>query len=152
MYMQLIGSLMYLTHTRPDMQFKVSALSQFMAEPRERHWVAGKHILRYLRGTIAYGLKYTSSGGVMLYGYADSNWVGRPVDRKRTSGYCFSLGSTMISWSSRNRDLLLRAQSRLNILRLAMPVQKQCGSKNLFLGYLVKILRLRLYIVIIRDV
>ena len=99
MYRQLIGSLMYLTHAGPDMQFTVSALIQFMIEPRERHWVAGKHILRYLRGTIAYGLKYTSSGGVMLHGYADSDWAGSPVDRKSTSEYCFSLGSTMISWS-----------------------------------------------------
>jgi hypothetical protein len=55
-----------------------------MVEPRERHWVAGKHILRYLRGTIAYGLKYTSSGGVMLYDYADSNLARSPVDRKST--------------------------------------------------------------------
>jgi hypothetical protein len=66
MYRQLVGSLMYLTHTRPDIQYAVNVLSQFMAEPRERHWVAGKHILRYLRGTIAFGLTYTSSGGVML--------------------------------------------------------------------------------------
>ena len=73
MYRQLDGSLMYLTHTRPDMQFVVSALSQFMVEPRERHWVASKHILRYLQGTLAYGLKFTSNGGVMLHRYADSD-------------------------------------------------------------------------------
>ena len=48
MYRQLVGSLMYLTHTRPDIEFAVSALSQFMVEPRDRHWVAGKHILIYL--------------------------------------------------------------------------------------------------------
>ena len=82
MYMQLIGSLMYLVHTQPDICFTVNALSQFMAEPRHRHWVAAKHVLRYLRGTIAYGLKYTSSGGVMLHGYTDSDWAGSPVDKK----------------------------------------------------------------------
>jgi hypothetical protein len=100
MYMQFIGFLMYLTHIRPDMRFTVSALSQFMAKPRERHWVAGKHVLRYLRGTIAYGQKYTSNGGVMLYGYAYSNWAASPIDKKSTFGYCFSLGSAMISWSN----------------------------------------------------
>ena len=68
MYRQLIGSLIYLVHTRLDICFTVNALSQFMAEPRHRHWVAAKHVLRYLHGTIAYGLKYTSSGGVMLHG------------------------------------------------------------------------------------
>ena len=87
MYRRLIGSLMYLVHTRPDIYFTVNALSQFMDEPRHRHWVAAKHVLRYLRGTIAYGLKYTSSGGVMLHGYTDSDWAGSPVDRKSTSDY-----------------------------------------------------------------
>jgi hypothetical protein len=58
MYRQLIGSLMYSIHTRPYICFVVSALSQFMSEPRYRHWIAAKHVLRYLRGSIAYGLRY----------------------------------------------------------------------------------------------
>ena len=61
MYRQLIGSLMYLIHTRPDICFAVSALSQFMFEPRHKHWVAAKHVLRYLRGSVAFRLRYTSS-------------------------------------------------------------------------------------------
>ena len=101
MYMQLIGSLMYLIHRRPDIFFAVSALSQFMSEPRHRHWIVAKHVLRYLRGSVAFRLRYTSSGGVLLHGYADSDWAGSSIDQKSTSGYCFSLGSTMISWSSR---------------------------------------------------
>jgi hypothetical protein len=101
LYRQLIGSLMYLIHTRPDICFVVSAFSQFMSEPRHRHWIVAKHILRYLKGSIAYGLRYTSSGGALLHGYVDSDWVGSSVDRKSTSGYCFSLGSAMISWSSK---------------------------------------------------
>jgi hypothetical protein len=71
MYRQLIGSLMYTIHTRPDICYAVIALSQFMAEPRQKHWLATKHILRYLKGTITYGLRYTSSGGLFLHGYAD---------------------------------------------------------------------------------
>jgi hypothetical protein len=63
--------------------------------------VVVKHILRYVWGTITYGLIYTSSGGVMLHEFTDSDWMGSTVDRKSTSGYCFNLGSTMISWSSR---------------------------------------------------
>jgi hypothetical protein len=100
---------MYMIHTRPDICYAVSALSQFMAEPRQRHWVAAKHILRYLRGTITCGLRYTSSGGIFLHGYADSDWAGSPVDRKSTSGYCFSLGSAMISWSSRKQGSIAQS-------------------------------------------
>nr|KUM49281.1 hypothetical protein ABT39_MTgene3830 [Picea glauca] len=76
MYRQLIGSLMYLVNTRPDICFAVSTLSQFMVEPRHLHWVAAKHILRYLRGTVGYGLRYISGGEVGLHGYTDSDWAG----------------------------------------------------------------------------
>ena len=57
MYRQMIGSLMYLTNTRPDICFAVNTLSQFLTEPRNVHLIAAKHILRYLRGTVDYGLK-----------------------------------------------------------------------------------------------
>jgi hypothetical protein len=61
MYRQLIGSLMYLVNTRPDICYAVSALSQFMIQSRQLHWVAAKHVLRYLRGTVGYGVRYASS-------------------------------------------------------------------------------------------
>jgi hypothetical protein len=102
-YRQLIGSLMYLIHTRPDICFVVSALSQFMSESRDRHWIVAKHVLIYLRGSIAYGIRYTSSGGLLLHGYADSDWVGSSVDQNSTFGYCFMLDSAMISWSSKKQ-------------------------------------------------
>jgi hypothetical protein len=69
-----------LIHTRPDICFAVNVLSQFMYEPRHRHWVAAKHVLGYLKGSIAFVLKYSSSGGVLLHGYADSDWDGSSVD------------------------------------------------------------------------
>ena len=106
MYRQLIGSLLYLVHTRPDICLVMSALSQFMTYLRHVHWVAAKHVLRYLRGMIGYGLRYTSVGGVRLSGYTDSDWVGSAVDWKSTSRYCFSMGSMMISWSSKKQSFV----------------------------------------------
>jgi hypothetical protein len=76
---------MYMIHTRQDIYYAMIAMSQFMNEPRQRHWVAAKNILRYLRGTITYGLRYTSSGGLFLHGYVDANWAGSLVDQKITS-------------------------------------------------------------------
>jgi hypothetical protein len=72
-----------------------------MVELRHVHWMTTKHMLRYLRGTIAYGLRYVSGGDVKLQGYTNSDWAGSAVDRKSTSGCCFSLGLGMISWLSR---------------------------------------------------
>ena len=87
----------------------MNALNQFMCEPKHIHMVVFKHILRFVRGTIAYGLRYTSSGGVMLHGFTDSDWMGSIVDRKSNFGYCFSLGSTMISWSSRKQGSIAQS-------------------------------------------
>ena len=80
-----------------------------MFDPKHIHWVAAKHVLGYVRSTITYGLRYTSSSGVMLAGYVDSDWDGSAVDRKSTCGYCFSMGSAMISWSSRKQGSIAQS-------------------------------------------
>ena len=71
-YRKIIGSLMYLVHTRLDICYIINALSQFMSDPKHIHWVAAKHVLRNVRGTITYGLRYTSSNGLMLVRYFES--------------------------------------------------------------------------------
>jgi hypothetical protein len=73
MYRKLIGSLMYLVNTRPDICFAVNTLSQFMVEPRHFHWLTKKHVLRFLCGTVGYGMRYESVSEVMLKGYTDSD-------------------------------------------------------------------------------
>jgi hypothetical protein len=104
LYRQIIGSLMYLTNTRPNICFAVNTLSQFLVEPRHVHLVAAKHVMRYLKGTLDCGLNYDGDHDFTLSGYTDSDWAGSVSDRKSTSGCCFSLGSTMISWQSRKQS------------------------------------------------
>jgi hypothetical protein len=104
MYRQIIGSLMYLKNTRPDICFVVNTLSQFLVEPRCVHIVAAKHVMRYLKGTLNFGLSYNGDHDFKLSGYTDSYWVGSVSDRNITSGCCFGLGSAMISWQSRKQS------------------------------------------------
>ena len=104
MYRQMIGSLMYLMNTRPDICFAVNTLSQYLTDPRSVHLTATKHILRYLKGTIDYGLKYDVNQKINLEGYVDSDWVGSAINRKSTLGCCFSMGSGVISWFSRKQS------------------------------------------------
>ena len=80
MFHQIIGSLMYLVHTSPNICYVVNTLSYFMIELRNIHLVVSKHVIRYLWVIISYGLKYTSSGGVMLNGYIDLDWEISAVD------------------------------------------------------------------------
>jgi hypothetical protein len=98
-----VGSLNYLTTTRPDISYYVSVLSQFMEKPHESHWNAAKTLLRYLKGTLDYGIKYTDASNVELTGYSDSHWAGNMDDRRSTTGYAFSIGSGVVSWSSKKK-------------------------------------------------
>ena len=103
LYRQLIGSLMYLVKTRPNICYAVSALIQFMIQPRQTHWIVVKHVLRYLRGIIGHGLRYNSSIDMRLQGYFDFDWAWSTMDRKKTYKCCFTLGSSMVSWCSRKQ-------------------------------------------------
>jgi hypothetical protein len=97
LYRHLIGSMIYLVNTRPDICYAMSILSQFMSQLRQTHWIAVKHVLRYLRGTVGYGLRYASSVDMILKEYADVDWAGSAMERKITYDCCFTLGSTMVS-------------------------------------------------------
>ena len=88
---------MHLTNTRLDISFVVNTLSQFLKDPRHVHLIVAKHILRYLKGMVDYGLKYKTDQRINLEGYVDSDWETSAIDKKSTSRCCFSMGSGVIS-------------------------------------------------------
>ncbi|KAJ8774133.1 hypothetical protein K2173_009564 [Erythroxylum novogranatense] len=102
----LVGCLMYLTATRPDIQYTVSVLSRFLHCASELHMKAAKRVLRYLKGTSSYGIKFTKSERFKLYGYSDSDWAGSVEDMKSTTGYCFAMRSACFSWYSKKQDIV----------------------------------------------
>jgi hypothetical protein len=124
LYKQLIGSLMYLVNTRPEICYAVSIFSQFMSQLRQTHWIAGKHVLRYLQGTVDYGLRYASGVDMILHGYTDADWVGSAVDRKSTYGGCFTLGSAMVSWCSRKQNFVALSTVEAKYIALCVVVHE----------------------------
>ena len=78
-----------------------------MAKPNDSHWIAAKKVLRYLKGTMNFGLLYTDKFDVQLAGFSDSNWVGNPDDRRSTTGYAFNIGSKSYHGAARNNQLFL---------------------------------------------
>ena len=103
-YRGMIGSLLYLTASRPDIMFSVCLCARFQANPKESHLTAVKRILRYLKGTKDLGLWYPKNGSFDLVGYSDADFAGYKVDRKSTSGCCQFLGSSLISWHSKKQN------------------------------------------------
>ena len=99
-YRRIVGSLIYMTITRPDLSYAVGLVSQFMQAPRKPHLDAARRILRYVKSTLQYGLFYEAGCKIQVHGYTDADWAGSISDRRSTSGFMFSLGSATISWSN----------------------------------------------------
>uniref|UniRef100_A0A2N9HHI0 Reverse transcriptase Ty1/copia-type domain-containing protein n=1 Tax=Fagus sylvatica TaxID=28930 RepID=A0A2N9HHI0_FAGSY len=119
LYRQLVGSLVYLTVTRPDISYAVHQVSQFMSAPRSTHYAAVLRILRYLKGTLFHGLHFSAQSPLTLRAYSDADWAGDPTDRRSTTGYCFLLGSSLISWRSKKQSVVARSSTEAEYRALA---------------------------------
>ena len=103
-YCSMIGSLLYLCASRPDIMFSVGMCARFQAAPKESHLTAVKRIFRYLVHTPNFGLWYPKGSSFGLVGYSDSDYAGDKVGRKSTSGGCQLLGRSLVCWSSKKQN------------------------------------------------
>jgi hypothetical protein len=102
-YRGMIGSLLYLTASHPDIMFSVCLCARFQANPKESHLMAVKRIMKYLKGTTNVGLWYPKGSVCNLLGYSDADYAGCKTDRKSTSGTCHILGNALVSWSCKKQ-------------------------------------------------
>jgi hypothetical protein len=105
-YRSMIGSLLYLCASRPDIMLSVCMCARFQADPKEVHLRAVKQILRYLVHTPKFGLWYPKGSTFDLIGYSDADWAGCKIDRKSTSGTCQFLGRSLVSWASKKQNFV----------------------------------------------
>jgi len=106
MHQRLVGKLIDLSHTRPNITFVVSLVSQFMHCPREVHLQATYTILHYLKGTPGRWILYKRNGNTILEAYADANYVGSIIGRRSTSRYCTFLWGKLVTWRSKEQDVV----------------------------------------------
>eukprot|EP00253_Pinus_taeda_P034944 PITA_34944 len=141
LYCQLIGSLMYLVNTKPDICFADNTLNQFMMEPKRVHWVAAKHVLRYLQGTMDYGLDYVRCDGVRLIGCTDSNCASSVSDRKSSSRCCFSFDSTVVSWFSKKQKSVALSSAEAEYMAASQARSEALWFRKMLRGLFGQMLR-----------
>ncbi|GMI66431.1 cysteine-rich RLK (RECEPTOR-like protein kinase) 8 [Hibiscus trionum] len=130
-FRQLVGSLVYLTITRPEISYSVSVISQFMQNPKSHYLDAAKRILRYIKGFLEYGLMYKKNDSFLLSGYTDADWVGDATDRRSTSGYCFDFGSAVVSWCSKKQPTVALSSTEAEYIAATMAAQECIWLKYL---------------------
>jgi hypothetical protein len=129
-YQSMIGSLLYWTATRPDIQFSVRLCTRYQASPRTSHRQAVKRIFRYLRHTPDLGLCYSASSSFALHGFSETNFSGCWLDRKSISGTWQFLGSSLVSWSSRKHSSVAQSTTEAEYVAAA-----SCCSRLLWIIY-----------------
>jgi len=96
LYRSMIGSLLYLTASRPDIAFNVGVCARFQANPKESHLTAVKRIIKYVNDTLSYGIWYSRETNLVVAGYSDAVWVGN-------AGGCFYMGNNLVAWMSKKQ-------------------------------------------------
>lgn len=130
-FKQLVGSLRYLTATRPDLMFSVNLVSRYMEEPNEEHLLAAKRILRYVQGTSSFGIRYKRGEEQELVGYVDSDYAGDLDDRKSTSGYVFMLGGGAVSWASKKQPIVTLSTTEAEFVAASYGACQAMWQRNI---------------------
>ena len=132
-YQQAIGCLTYTsTARRPDIAAAVGVLSQYMSRPSKDHWMGVKRVLRYLKGALHHGLKFSvQEQKPMLFGYSDADWAGDVDTRKSTSGYVFQFGAATFSWSSKKQSTVAKSSTEAEYVALSSATQEAVWLRRL---------------------
>lgn len=110
-YRLLVGRLLHLTVTRPDITYVVNLLSQFMATPRETHWQVALRAVKYIKATPEYGIMLFSDSSLQLHAYCDADWASCPTSRRSATGYCTFLGPSPLYWRTKKQSIVSRSSA-----------------------------------------
>ncbi|KAM1792893.1 hypothetical protein ACFX12_036703 [Malus domestica] len=130
-YQRLVGKLIYLTITRPDITYAVGIVSQFMHSPTVDHLNIVKRILRYLKGSIGRGILMQNNQSTSISGYTDADWAGNAIDRRSTTGYCTFVGGNIVTWKSKKQQVIARSSAEAEYRAMAATACELIWLKGL---------------------
>lgn len=130
-FRSIIGGLLYLCASRPDLMFASSYLSRYMNTPLMKHYQEAKRVLRYVKGTSHFGVQFTSVENPELYGYSDSDWGGSNEDKKSTSGYVFTIGSAVFCWQSSKQQTLAQSTAEAEYIAVCAAANQAIWLQRL---------------------
>ncbi|CAH9146720.1 unnamed protein product [Cuscuta epithymum] len=133
-YRRLVGRLLYLSFTRPDLAYAVHILSQFMQAPRQDHWTAALRVVRYLKGTPGQGILLSSTCDLTLTGWCDSDWASCPLTRWSLTGWIVFLGTSPISWKTKKQHTVSRSSTEAEYRSMAATTAELKWAKGLLLS------------------
>ncbi|KAH9689109.1 retrovirus-related pol polyprotein from transposon RE1 [Citrus sinensis] len=132
-YRSIVGGLQYLILTRPEIAYSVHKLSQYVSAPTMQHLMACKRVLKYLKETQDYGLKFVKDGDLKITAFTDADWGSDLDDRKSIGAYCVYLGNNLISWSSKKQTVVTKSSAESEYRALASAASEIAWLKSLFL-------------------
>ncbi|CAM8954199.1 unnamed protein product [Rhodiola kirilowii] len=138
LYISMIGSLLYLIASRPDIAHAVGVCARYQANSKESHLMNVKRIIRYICGTTDYGLWYTKDTNSCLVGYCDADWAGNAEDRKITSGGCFFQGNNQVSWFSKKQNNISLSTAEAEYIAAGSCCTQMLWMKQMLEEYGVK--------------
>ncbi|KAE8708351.1 Detected protein of unknown function [Hibiscus syriacus] len=121
-YQRLIGKLIYLTNTRPDIAYSIQLLSQFMQQPRKLHLDAALRVVRYIKSSPGQGVLLSAVSQCQLQAFCDSDWATFPMTKRSVTGFCVKLGDSLLSWKSKKQNTIARSSAEVEYRSMAMTV------------------------------
>ncbi|XP_049414642.1 uncharacterized mitochondrial protein AtMg00810-like [Solanum stenotomum] len=130
-YQRLVGKLLYVTITRPDISYVAQSLSQFMHAPKKSHYEVALHVVKYIKSQPGLGLLISRKGDEKIVAYCDSDWASCPMSRRSVSGFCVKLGISLISWKSKKQNTISRSSAKAEYRCMAQTIAELTWLKGL---------------------
>ena len=130
-YQRLVGKLIYLAHTRPDIAYAVGVVSQFMQNPQVEHLSAVLRIVRYLKGSLDRGIMFKRNGNLEIQAYTDADWASNPNDRRSTAGYFMLVGGNLVTWRSKKQKVVALSSAEAEFRGIARGIAEVLWLRKL---------------------